>query len=805
MASPFQRYQSGGFEIPNIAQAGANIGQMYQRGMESFGESIGKGIQAYQAGIMQNQTADAKLAAAIRNTGMLAASLADHPDYQNIAGELAGKLEEYKKAPGKGLGAKLAAINDLETIGQTVTQSIQYQNLAAEARALQAYNETPETKMAEAHGVLAEHGYTPGSPASLEKAIKRLLSTVNKNNEEQKVGPGDVGYTDPQKALNELLGRARLGLKSAVAKDPKNPMLINAEAELEGAIKRFAAANDIKAAAAERDLVGLAKGVAGYFKGGVQQGMAVRAMEPEVDPMTLPYGAGGLDDTAREQIQLGGSADMTATPQERARARALENLTPEQRQQLAERDRQVDRLASTREGKALESYNSGKIASQGIDYMIQSLESGKMPKWREAAGTMYEPTRTEANMQAKVRDAQEVINRLETKSRTGAELDDKETKALEMARKVVEKGGAVDSSFYRDRISDAVTNRQVDMGAGAQIAPIWEKYTKRMEKLFDPYNPTINTPEGQAEAMRIKRELLAEKAKLTSNLKLEDVSRQATMEELYPESRFDEKPAETARLSITGNRAMEMQASPEERVALAKDALAKSEYVQRRFGGKIPAAALQALQSKILQPPQMVTDPATGARLYQSSPGRWEQLKVDKPEAGMTVNMPLFRPGDETITGGSQPQYNIRGTFKGGSEKERTAFVAQTQKRARALTSIDRLLEINEKTGESLRPELIGEAETIVNEIISSNRVDLIGPGQVAVAEWQMLEKLVRNPAKLVELDSVTRANLRRLAKRMRDVMYDEAYANGLELTPATSGAEVGRNMRVNNLLNRAQ
>lgn len=753
MASPFQKYQGGGFDLPNIAQVGANIGETYQRGISDFGKSIGEGIKAYDSGIMQNKAADAKLAAAIRNTGMLASALEMHPDYKDIAGSLAAKLEEYKNVTGKGLGPKLAAINDLETSSQSIQQAIQYQNMAAEAMAARAYEETPYSKTINAHGVLAEMGYNPGVTGSLDKAIQRLLAQVNKNNAEQGVKPGDVGYTDPQQSLNELLGRARLGLKQAVAQDPKNLTLLNAEGELEGAVKRYAGIEKLRSAGGLSDI---GSGILDIYKGVAQQYGATTAMEPEVSPESLPYNA--------EKV-LPAQIDAFSTPAERARAKAIQNLTPEQRAKLAERDAIVEGAAKSDEQQRLSSYTKDVNVAEGLNLIVQKLEAG-----------------------------QQITN---------ADLD--------LARGMA--AGLSIGESYRTGLPKG------NVQAVEAFNKLYGKYAKRIEGLMMPttqsgdmYTPEYRadapilapSPEQKSEILKLKQELQTKIVELTSEKGKDlDVNRQAVSEQLFPETKFATEKPVRAQLDITANRAVEQQVTPDERMALAKEALAKSDYVQKRFGGKIPAAALQALQSKILTPPAMITDPATGARLYQSSPGKWEQLKVDKPDATMQVNQTLFSPGHESITAGRQKQFAIQGTFKGGNEKEKTVFIAQTQKRARALTSIDRLLEINEKPGEGLRPTLIGEAETIVNEIISSNRVDLIGPGQVAVAEWQMLEKLVRNPAKLVELDSITKSNLMRLRQRMQDVMYDEAYANGLTLTPMTSGAEVGRGIRMQNLVNR--
>lgn len=767
MASPFQKYQGGGFDLPNIAQVGANIGETYQRGLSDFGKSIGEGIKSYDSGIAQNQAADAKLAAAIRNTGMLASALEMHPDYKDIAGSLAAKLEEYKTVTGKGLGPKLAAINDLETSSQSIQQAIQYQNMAAEAMAMQAYNETPEKKMMNAHGVLAEMGYNPGVTGSLDKAIQRLLSQVNKNNTEQGVKPGDLGYTDPQKALNDLLGRARLGLKQAVAQDPKNLTLLNAEGELEGAVKRYAGIEKLKGASGLSDI---GSGILDIYKGVTQQYEATTAMEPEVDPMSLPYGAGMTNVSAADKAGMipgVASTEISAfmTPEQRAKMKAAQNLTTEQRQALSQRDADIENLALTKEGENLDKYKSNKYVAEGAMMILEKLKNGETVTYEDKANALG----MAANLDGRYRNWR--------KLQTGEEADIRNANAKRLKELL---------SKYEDVIN---------MSDPAYRAL---KYPNR--------NPSSPLPsEDRLKQQKMLREFEAEVTKITKDNEalLSDVSRESIAKDVLSETAAETAKSPSLKLDITANRAVEQQVTPDERMALAKEALAKSDYVQKRFGGRIPAAALQSLQSKILTPPPMVTDPATGARLYQSAPGKWEQLKVDKPDATMQVNQTLFSPGHESITGGRQKQFVIQGTFKGGNEKEKTAFVAQTQKRARALTSIDRLLEINEGTAESLRPSLIGEAETIVNEIISSNRVDLIGPGQVAVAEWQMLEKLVRNPAKLIELDSVTKANLMRLRQRMQDVMYDEAYANGLSLTPATSGAEVGRGIRMQNLVNR--
>jgi hypothetical protein len=97
-----------------------------------------------------------------------------------------------------------------------------------------------------------------------------------------------------------------------------------------------------------------------------------------------------------------------------------------------------------------------------------------------------------------------------------------------------------------------------------------------------------------------------------------------------------------------------------------------------------------------------------------------------------------------------------------------------------AETSINRLLEINKKTGKSLSPNLNAEAEVLQKSLIGLLRVPLTGPGAMNASEQALLERLVANPTDIFSLDSNTEIKLKTLLKTIKNKASNEAKNLGL-------------------------
>ena len=129
MASPFSQYQGGIQPVTGMAEAGANIGRMYQQGLSQLGESIGRGIQIYGENQRKSESADATIASGVARFKSLSDVWGQDPEFAPIVAQFAQRLDQYKDAPNQSLSKKLVMANEINLLGQDLAQTIQAQQV----------------------------------------------------------------------------------------------------------------------------------------------------------------------------------------------------------------------------------------------------------------------------------------------------------------------------------------------------------------------------------------------------------------------------------------------------------------------------------------------------------------------------------------------------------------------------------------------------------------------------------------------------------------------------------------------------
>lgn len=129
MASPFSQYQGGIQPVTGMAEAGANIGRMYQQGISQLGEAIGKGIQVYGENQKKSEMADATIASGVARFKAMADIYAQDPEFAPVVAGFAQRLAQYQDAPNQSLSKKLVMANDINMLGQDLAQTIQAQQV----------------------------------------------------------------------------------------------------------------------------------------------------------------------------------------------------------------------------------------------------------------------------------------------------------------------------------------------------------------------------------------------------------------------------------------------------------------------------------------------------------------------------------------------------------------------------------------------------------------------------------------------------------------------------------------------------
>ena len=116
MASPFQPLQDPRVFAPmsGIPEAGANIGNMYAKGLSSFGQSIAEGLQEYNKNSALNDNADQRAKALHDKIFNLQNMIGDDPELKPVGDSLVPTVESLSKFSTLSLPRKLAALNEAE-------------------------------------------------------------------------------------------------------------------------------------------------------------------------------------------------------------------------------------------------------------------------------------------------------------------------------------------------------------------------------------------------------------------------------------------------------------------------------------------------------------------------------------------------------------------------------------------------------------------------------------------------------------------------------------------------------------------
>jgi hypothetical protein len=139
----------------------------------------------------------------------------------------------------------------------------------------------------------------------------------------------------------------------------------------------------------------------------------------------------------------------------------------------------------------------------------------------------------------------------------------------------------------------------------------------------------------------------------------------------------------------------------------------------------------------------------------------------------------------------------LNGIFSGTVDGAQ-AFRKDYSHMANVRTAIARLVEINESGYETLSPSMRQEADQLQSEIIAALRVPIIGPGQVAVPEQEILHRIVKNPTGMFSLEASDRAALKGLMSRVDRELVNWPKSMGLEVNIAGNRSQTIRQLRLN-------
>jgi F0F1-type ATP synthase membrane subunit c/vacuolar-type H+-ATPase subunit K len=139
----------------------------------------------------------------------------------------------------------------------------------------------------------------------------------------------------------------------------------------------------------------------------------------------------------------------------------------------------------------------------------------------------------------------------------------------------------------------------------------------------------------------------------------------------------------------------------------------------------------------------------------------------------------------------------LSGVFAGTVDGAQT-FRKDYARAANVRTAIQELMEINEMGYETLSPTARARADQLQSEVIAALRTPIIGPGQVAIYEQEILQDIVKKGTGFFTLESSERAALKGLMNRVDRELVNWPKSMGLEVQVSGNRSQTIRQLRLN-------
>lgn len=114
--------------------------------------------------------------------------------------------------------------------------------------------------------------------------------------------------------------------------------------------------------------------------------------------------------------------------------------------------------------------------------------------------------------------------------------------------------------------------------------------------------------------------------------------------------------------------------------------------------------------------------------------------------------------------------------------------------------AVDELIKINDMGWESLSPTARERAKQLQSTIIAAMRIPIIGPGQVAIYEQEILQDIVKRGTGMFTLESSERAALRGLKDRLDKELVNWPKSMGLDVKIGGQTSETIKRLRMQKL-----
>jgi hypothetical protein len=789
MPNPFQRYQGGSFEpIQGLAEAGANIGKMLGAGIANMGDSMAKGIAAFN-----------------ENKAKFGAAMAD--------GEIAGsQLLQQQQSFINASGI------DPELANQYLTWDGQPDE-ALDVDALKSVADNPFLRYAKMLQTARD---------GLEKlptmALPKALATLN-------AAKGSMAVVDQQMKLDQMVAQARLEnvnnelpdsfqktrevLSTEAGVDANNPFFKNAEQIRAGLVKSGVTPEEVEA------------GVQDYIKkveSSIASSGATDEQKAEFADSIAKYreglrtDVGGVTDYGREddfvQKSLADAYAAGQAAQAASQKPASAQQTPDVNAAL-----QANRAKADENSAALtRAYNAGQkntpqtkaLEAEGRAlYEERQALNAKLNGSETKGSDMAEGLKKLAGKAAEERKAplqlKERLNILG--SEILSEVTDKHLSRIVNGEKVTGMDVLKDitgQDIERNPTSKTAPSNVDDWGTGPSKLP--EEYTparklmeNAMEKLgINPRKPLtadqfLRVKEAAMAGIQTQKQTAAKTAEEVAKITPESVAKDAT--EAVKKATTPQVPAVKSQPFSVGRLKLGEEVYDEFLTSVQKESAAR-EFYKAKFGA-VPVGFTDMYRKMYPEAGVRSTSIRVNGQdipIMIDSKGNATPLKMgDAPDVVAQAKAKAVTFANTEIAEGVRLNGIFAGTVTGAQ-----AFRRDYAAMANVRTAITRLVEINESGYESLSPTMRKEADQLQSEIIAALRVPIIGPGQVAIPEQEILARIINNPTALFSLESADRAALKGLMSRVDRELVNWPKSLGLEVNVSGNKSQTIRQLRLN-------
>ena len=845
----FQQYQNGVTPVTGMSEAGANIGKMYMQGIGQFGESLSKGLQAYNDNSAKNEilTEEAKVLGS--QIQQYAQMFGNSPEHAEFSASLQPYIDQLAKVPSMSLTQKMGAVTGVKAGFANIGQQLQVFELMRGERMKRDIN-TARGGVKEFDEVTVPTAIIPSGklPYFYDKTYVENESEVTRLATEAKLRGANVDIT---KVLSDWRNDFKA---SAMARTDMPPEV------KEALVKQIDAGQNL----VDNIQTDETTGVTDYAKEAGMYERTVTSVKDQLAPKKV-------EPASAESVSDGNKKNRIALQEGIAKLQSIgnsktETISDSEFNKLVDKDPSGSRFTKVTnlENQGWKKSNDAKgnqvwtrttkdeTISKAID--IYKSELAKIPSEKKSpksgvSTVNVDETKTQLadiNKQIadldtaieqgddlalgrirktgnflirKVGDLAEVIVPSVFKNavlRSGVDLNDEEA-----VRKVIQK---TNRDNYAASSSIMLAYQDMILSSNPIGASFSRDITKRQEALIESevqrelvdYGSKLDIAkftgdtEGQKQALSLYKSEL-ENRLLTGkvNAQASDVSKaqQAKQAQQGQQAGATAETKPETSYTLTNQRNMSLGTTTQQVASSVESKRTDMKNFFTKKYGYVPASFEESFKAIYPEANFKTMETPYGAFMHDGK--EWKQIQMQQPkvmsnkeiaeEKSVTFGQPNASGGLEFSELVPKSGIYVRGIFA-GTPTEAFKFRTEMLETANAKVAVTRLIEINDMVGESMpwNASLWGEAKALLPQIKAGLRTDIIGVGTVSNYEQQLIEDVVADPTKFWSLESSDRAKLAEIMRRVNNRMTDKPALYGLEVRKTgQSNAEIEKSLRM--------